>query len=149
MQEQGQVEKTEELQHQLEQTKKENDVEKAMREVENAEWEKEKMMWENEKAQWVNEKSNWEKERSAMLHQLNDAHASATAIVRDNLGQHFSFSQVEFLLTGKPAYHWSEDDISRAVSLRSLSPKAYKYLWEECRRVQISIAISLHLKSLG
>lgn len=29
--------------------------------------------------------------------------------------------------------HWSEDDISEAIKLRSLSLKSYKYLREKCK----------------
>ena len=74
------------------------------------------------------EKEEWEKEKFELRAEIDKAFSDATSRVRDNLKKYFSSSQVEFFLTGVPVKHWKEDDISQALTLRYLSPKAYRYL---------------------
>ena len=74
------------------------------------------------------EKREWEIERSILREQIDKTSVAVKDVVRSNLIKYFSPSQVDFLLTGIPVKHWCEDDISRALTLRYLSPKAYRYL---------------------
>lgn len=50
--------------------------------------------------------------------------------VRNNLSSTFTSTQMEHILTGKPITRWREEDISRALTLRSLSYKSYKFIRE-------------------
>jgi len=44
----------------------------------------------------------------------------------------FSPTQIEMLLNPKKrVFKWTSDDISSAISIRSISPKAYRFLQEE------------------
>jgi len=44
----------------------------------------------------------------------------------------FTETQIKLLLyPNKKVYKWTENDIANAITLRSLSPKAYRYLREE------------------
>lgn len=57
--------------------------------------------------------------------------ASATINrVRNNLSSTFTSTQMEHILTGKPITRWREEYISRALTLRSLSYKSYKFIRE-------------------
>ena len=127
--------------------RKQWDEERARWEKERAEWEREKANWELEREKWAREKEShereksnfkeeramWMKERLSLYQDIQNAYSSASALARDSLKQYFSESQVEFFLKGKPIAHWGEDDISKALTLRSLSPKAYRYLRENCK----------------
>lgn len=52
----------------------------------------------------------------------------ATDYLKDTLRGKFSSAQVDSLITGKPVTRWKEEDISTAITLRSLSSKAYNFL---------------------
>ncbi|XP_071525284.1 transposable element P transposase [Panulirus ornatus] len=52
---------------------------------------------------------------------------------RNNPRSLLSDSQVLHASDGKPVKRWNEEDISRALTLRSLSPKAYRFLREKWR----------------
>lgn len=52
-------------------------------------------------------------------------------IAKKNLSQMFSRSQIDHIFAEKNITNWSEDDISRALTLKSLSPKAYFFLREK------------------
>lgn len=43
----------------------------------------------------------------------------------------FTSTQINLILNKKKAYKWSDEDISSAISLRSISPKGYRYLREK------------------
>ncbi|XP_066955828.1 uncharacterized protein [Macrobrachium rosenbergii] len=75
----------------------------------------------------LKEKKEWEIERSSLQEKIATVEFNATSLARSNLSKYFSPSQVRFL-TGIPVKHWCEDDISGALALRYLSPKAYRYL---------------------
>lgn len=124
MDEDGPVLSTEDLQHQLQDLTK-------------------------ERAALISEKEDWEKERNALLGQVQTAAASALDSVRSVLCSFFSPFQVDFILTGKPIKHWNEDDIGRALTLRSLSPKAYRYLREKCKFPFSSVSDSESLDVKG
>ncbi len=53
-------------------------------------------------------------------------------ILRLNVTQisFFSPSEVEHMLNGTCIRRWSDDDISKCIALRNLSPKAHRYLKE-------------------
>lgn len=44
------------------------------------------------------------------------------------LNGRFSSNQIQSIITGKPVYSWREEDIVKALTLRSLSPKAYRFI---------------------
>ena len=52
----------------------------------------------------------------------------ATESLKDSLRGKFSSAQVDSLITGKPVTRWNEEDISTAITIRSLSTKAYHFL---------------------
>ncbi|CAI6348402.1 unnamed protein product [Macrosiphum euphorbiae] len=43
----------------------------------------------------------------------------------------FTSTQINLILNKKKAYKWSDEDLSSAISLRSISPKGYRYLREK------------------
>lgn len=47
------------------------------------------------------------------------------------LNGHFSSNQIQSIITGKPVHSWSEEDVAKALTLRSLSPKAYSFIREK------------------
>lgn len=82
------------------------------------------------------EKSEWERERTVLMKQLSSVTKCPCGINGMTMGKEvqgnfFSKGQVDFLLCGSPVTRWSEDAVGRAITLRSLSPKAYKYLREK------------------
>ena len=79
------------------------------------------------------EKREWIKERTALRLQLESASEKATTVARKVLSRHFSSSQIDYILSGIPVTKWSDEDISRALTLHNLSPKAYRYLRDVCK----------------
>lgn len=50
-------------------------------------------------------------------------------IFKEKLGKLFSPTQISMLWSNKSrVFAWTNDDIASAISLRSVSPKAYRYL---------------------
>lgn len=48
---------------------------------------------------------------------------------KDKLSHLFTNTQIDLLLNKKKkVYKWTPEDISNAITLRSVSPKAYRYL---------------------
>ena len=62
---------------------------------------------------------------------MHSAYESAITTAKNSLKKCFSATQVEHLLAGTNVNFWKDDDISKALTLRSLSPKAYKLLREQ------------------
>ncbi|KAK3869788.1 hypothetical protein Pcinc_024930 [Petrolisthes cinctipes] len=89
------------------------------------------------------EKKGWEKERLSLHEQLQNAYVEATARARYKLGMFFSSSQVDFFLSGAPVRCWTDSDVSEALTLRSLSPKVYRYLREQ-KKFPLPSASTLH-----
>lgn len=58
---------------------------------------------------------------------LRVVEASRDAAKR-HLGTYLSTKQVNSVLSGKPVQHWEDEDICNALSLKSLSRKAYKFV---------------------
>ena len=79
----------------------------------------------------LEEKGAWEKERAFLQQQRESAYIDATDDVRNSLSKYFSSSQITSILTAKPVKLLQDEDISKALTLRSLSPKAYRYLREK------------------
>lgn len=48
-----------------------------------------------------------------------------------NPSGHFSSSQIQYFLTSKPVKFWHEDDIMKALTLRTLSPMANQFINEQ------------------
>ena len=74
----------------------------------------------------LNEKKEWSDERIVLRGELKSVYTK----VEYNLSKFFSSSQVEHMLHGTCIKRWSDDDISKSIALRNLSPKAYRYLKE-------------------
>lgn len=74
------------------------------------------------------EKMAYEEVIKELKKKLDGLHGNITSRIRENLKKHFSQSQVNSMLEGKRVTHWQEEDICRAVALRSLSSKAYSFL---------------------
>ncbi|KAK3890057.1 hypothetical protein Pcinc_005972 [Petrolisthes cinctipes] len=89
---------------------------------------------------FLTEKTNWENEKTALLKKAESAFERVTATARGILSKTFSPTQVEYILTGIPIRNWCKDDISQALTLHNLSPKAYKYLRCKCPGLWPSVA---------
>lgn len=74
------------------------------------------------------QKQALEKKEMALIEENKSISNKATVAVRNRLLRFFSPSQVDFFLSGIPVNRWSDDDIGQALTLRSLSPKAYLFL---------------------
>lgn len=70
-------------------------------------------------------KSEKEKESVFLKEQIDNA--------KKGLSTYFSSFQTSCMLTGKPISRWQDEDIARALTLRSLSTKAYRYLREKMK----------------
>ncbi|XP_076066389.1 uncharacterized protein LOC143039913 isoform X1 [Oratosquilla oratoria] len=74
----------------------------------------------------IKEKEEWSKERIVLRSEVTNVYTK----VKYNLHKFFSPSQVEHMLNRTCIRCWSDDDISKCIALRNLSPKAYRYLKE-------------------
>lgn len=59
---------------------------------------------------------------------LEKAKLQITNTLSKTLNGIFSPTQIQSFQTGKPVTRWTEEDIAKAVTLRSLSPKAYRFI---------------------
>ncbi|KAK3889296.1 hypothetical protein Pcinc_006682 [Petrolisthes cinctipes] len=53
--------------------------------------------------------------------------------MRDILSPFFTDTQIDFFLTGESVRKWSDDDVARALTLKSISPNGYHYLREQLK----------------
>lgn len=74
----------------------------------------------------------WNEERI----QLKKEIVALVTRMRYALSKYFPPSQVEHIVSGTPLKYWSDDDVSKAITLRSLSPKTYKF---ESQNVQVFV----------
>ena len=75
------------------------------------------------------EKEEWTKERMSLKGEIE----SVVRKTRFSLCKLFSGSQVDYILSGIPIKRWTDEDMSNELTLRCLSPKAYRYLREMCK----------------
>lgn len=85
----------------------------------------------------LKEKNNKLKNDILALHKENESLKNIVSKIEYNfelrfnslLSNIFTPTQIDMLLNPKlKAYKWTSDDISSAITLRSVSPKAYRYL---------------------
>ncbi|KAK4299713.1 hypothetical protein Pmani_028029 [Petrolisthes manimaculis] len=81
----------------------------------------------------LTEKEEWKKERILFHKLLEKDSKEVNDAVTNALRPYFSESQVTSILTGNPVRNWLIDDICRALTLSSLSPKGYRYLREKLK----------------
>ena len=83
---------------------------------------------------------NWYKrENESLRNHIQVLNENIVQIIRnvvvkrteDILGPFFSKTQIKAIITKKKVSEWSTEDIASALTLRSLSPKCYKYLREK------------------
>lgn len=60
-------------------------------------------------------------------------HEEVEKQLRDILSPYFTDNQINFFLTGEPVRKWSNDDIARTLTLKSISPNGYHYLREQLK----------------
>ena len=63
--------------------------------------------------------------------ELENVKKDAMKHVYTNLNGLFTQNQIDSIVHCKRVHRWKEEDISKAVTLRSLSPKAYRFLREK------------------
>lgn len=68
---------------------------------------------------------------SAQRQQLQDLKKELDKHLSKSLSGVFSPCQVQKILYSTPIKSWAEDDIRKAITLRTLSPKAYRFLREK------------------
>ena len=101
---------------------------------------------------------NLMKENEELKIALNDLHARAETTnvdknalkkmseeqVKEILKPYFTEGQIRCIVERRKYVHWSIDDYASAISLRSVSPKAYLYL-----RLKLSFTIIVDIKKMG
>lgn len=108
--------------------------ERSEREEEKREWINERKKLIAERDELLQEKCEWEKEREILIERLEYQNkvglCHGIEKVTEKLQTYLTPTQIECMLHKKPVKRWEEEDIRRAVTLRSFSPKAYNYLRE-------------------
>lgn len=108
--------------------------ERREREKEKREWMKERRKLIAERDELVEKKRELEKERERFIERLECQYqlgrCNGIENVTETLQTYLTPTQIECMLQKKTVKRWEEEDIRRAVTLRSFSPKSYNYLRE-------------------
>lgn len=67
----------------------------------------------------------------SLQEQLDNAKMNCNNCVSKALSGYFSSAQIESIVTQKPVSKWNGEDIAKAVTFRSLSPKAFRFIREK------------------
>lgn len=89
------------------------------------------------KKEWVRERKKLVEGRDKLVNcfqsQFDREMCKATADITETLRAHFTKTHRDVMLQMKTVHKWDEEDISKALTLRSLSPCTYKYLREKVK----------------
>lgn len=86
-----------------------------------------------EKEHLLTEINGLEEEKAQYKKQIDRAHAEASSDTKKILSKYFTPSQIDSMLSDKPVTQWQDEDICKAITLQSLSPKGYRYLRESMK----------------
>lgn len=86
-----------------------------------------------EKERLLSEKSVWEEEKAQNKKQIDSTHTEAMNDTKKILSKYFTPCQIDAMLSDTPVKQWQDEDICRAITLQSLSPKGYRYLRESMK----------------
>ncbi|XP_077276724.1 uncharacterized protein LOC143905279 [Temnothorax americanus] len=127
-------------------------METLVMQLRNSEEEKQQLF--EEKQQLLEENQDLEQKNEQLNKQISQLQAEVTKIMKNKqkeaeaiatnaLSKVFTPGQISILMSTQNRVHWSHEDIMSAISLRSLSPKAYKYL-RNVKKVPLPCLTTLH-----
>lgn len=116
-----------------------------MTQLRNSEETKQELLEDNQHLKQINGKLSREiiQLQDEILKLKKKTHKEAEAIATNALRKVFTPGQISMLLSTSSRVQWSSEDIMSAISLRSLSPKAYKYL-RKVKRMPLPCLTTLH-----